>query len=102
MEPYRETITATRPTVKPFWVMVLTMFGKKVALDGVYGREARVEDRVLGIKVFKAMQAYFDLGGGLVDTHPIKLGAGGRAAVVKSVDEFKTKPLSGQKLVCVV
>jgi hypothetical protein len=102
MKPYCEAITATHPIVKLSWLVVLTIFGKNVAVDGVYGREACVEDRVLGVKVFKAIQTYLYLGCGLVDTYPVKPGARDWAGVVKDVDQFKTKSLLGQKLICVV
>ena len=43
--------------------MVLTISGHEVALDGVYGWEARPGDRVFGGQLFAAMQRLLDQGG---------------------------------------
>ena len=51
-EPFREAIAASRPTVEALWLMVLTIFGHKIALDDVYGRDARPEEREFGAQVF--------------------------------------------------
>lgn len=41
LEPFRETVAPLQPpTIDPSWVMILTIFGRKVALDGDYGRDA--------------------------------------------------------------
>jgi len=77
--------------------MVLTIFGRKVALDGDYGRDARPEDRELGAKAFAAVQSLLDQG--LIDTHPVKVMPGGWEGVMEGVDIIRSQALSGQKLV---
>ncbi|KAL7935508.1 GroES-like protein [Trichoderma chlorosporum] len=98
LEPYRETVAQSRAlTIQPSWVMVLTIFGRKVALDGEYGREARPEDREFGAKAFAAVQELLDRG--LINTHPVKAQPGGWEGVVEGVDIIRTQALSGYKLV---
>lgn len=99
LEPFSEGVTKTRPsTIEPSWVMVLTIFGRKVALDGEYGREARPEDRRLGARGFSAIQELVDRG--LIDTHPVKALPGGWEGVMRGVDMIRHQPPSGHKLVC--
>ncbi|KAL4733343.1 GroES-like protein [Aspergillus similis] len=101
LEPYREAISQTRPlTIQPSWIMVLTIFGHKVALDGEYGREARPEDREFGAMAFAAVQALLDRG--LIDTHPIKIHNEGWEGVIRGVDMIRSQAMSGQKLVYTV
>lgn len=98
LEPFRDAVAQTRSlTVVPSWVMVLTIFGHKVDLDGEYGREARPEDREFGRDAFAAIQSLLDRG--LINTHPVKALPGGWESVVKGVDTIRTQALSGYKLV---
>jgi NADPH:quinone reductase-like Zn-dependent oxidoreductase len=98
LEPFREAIAQSRSlTIQPSWVMVLTIFGQKVALDGEYGREARPEDRKFGARAFTAVQALLDRG--LLDTHPAKVQSGGWEGVIRGVDTIRSQAMSGQKLV---
>lgn len=69
------SITQIRPTVEPFWLTLLSLFGHEVALDGDYARPARPEYRQFGAEAFAAIQALLDRG--LIDTHPTKIIAGG-------------------------
>ncbi|RYP02576.1 hypothetical protein DL764_005750 [Monosporascus ibericus] len=40
LEPFQRAMTQTQPsTVEPSWVLVLTIFGREVTLQGKYGRE---------------------------------------------------------------
>ena len=97
LEPFREAIATTRPTVEASWLMVLTIFGHKVALDGVYGRDARPEERVFGAQYFREVQALLDRG--LIDPHPVKSLEGGWAGVIQGVDKIRNQTFSGYKLV---
>jgi hypothetical protein len=97
LEPFRESITAARPTVESSWLMVLTVFGRKVALDGAYGRDARPGDREFGTRVFAAVRALLDRG--LIDAHPVKTMAGGWAGVITGVDIIRSQTFLGYKLV---
>ncbi|PKY04099.1 GroES-like protein [Aspergillus campestris IBT 28561] len=101
LEPYREAISESRAlTVQPSWLMVLTIFGHKVALDGEYGREAQPEDREFGATAFAAVQALLDRG--LIDAHPIKVQKEGWEGVIRGVDTIRSQAMSGQKLVYTV
>ncbi|KAF4119341.1 Zinc-binding dehydrogenase [Geosmithia morbida] len=98
LEPYRGSIAQTRArTVEASWVMVLTIFGRTVALDGEYGREERPADRVFGAKAFAAVQDLLDRG--LVQTHPAKISGGGWEGVADGVNHIRKHAMSGQKLV---
>ena len=96
LEPYREQL-AVRKTVTLSWLMVLTVFGQKVALDGVYGRDARPEDHEFAKGLFKATQGLLD--DGKITTHPVKVMRGGWEGVMKGVEIIRGQELSGQKLV---
>ncbi|KAL8760020.1 MAG: hypothetical protein Q9199_000335 [Rusavskia elegans] len=98
LEPFREAIAQGRAlTIKPSWVMVLTVFGRKVALEGEYGRAARPQDRRCGAQAFSAVQVLLDRG--LIQTHPVKVMPGGWEGVMKGVDIIRSQAMSGQKLV---
>ncbi|CRG89195.1 Protein TOXD [Talaromyces islandicus] len=96
LEPYRDKL-ATRKTVKMSWIMMLTIFGRRVALDGVYGRDAQPEDYELGKTLFAQVQKLLDKG--MIHTHPIQLMGGGWDSVVKGVDQIRNSEVSGYKLV---
>ena len=96
LEPYREQL-AVRKTVTLSWLMVLTVFGQKVALDGVYGRDARPEDHEFAKWLFKATQGLLD--DGRITTHPVEVMKSGWEGVMKGVEIIRGQGLSGQKLV---
>ena len=101
LEPYREAVIATRPlTIEPSFCMGLTLFGKEVALDGVYGREARPQDRKMANAMFPQVQKLLD--NGIFATHPIKPMDGGWVGVLQGVDTIRTQTSSGYKLVYAV
>lgn len=77
--------------------MVLSLFGRDVALEGEYGRKGREEDRRFGAEAFVAVQGLMDRG--LIDTHPTKVMSGGWEGVIKGVDIVRSQVLSGHKLV---
>lgn len=98
LEPFRDAIAQSRSlTIEPSWVMVLTIFGHKVALDGEYGREARMEDRKFGARAFSAVQKLLDHE--LLEAHPVKAQNGGWEGVIRGVDTIRGQAMSGQKLV---
>ena len=98
LEPFRDTVAKTRSlTIEPSWIIVLTMFGGKVALKGEYGREARPQDRLFGTQAFAAIQSLLDRG--LIDPHPVKRMPGKWKGVIQGVDFIRNQALSGQKLV---
>jgi len=97
LEPFREAITSTRPTIKPSWVLAMTVLGCKLDLAGEYARDAIPEDRKFGVKLTADVQALLDQG--RIDAHPIKIMTGGWDGVKKGVDIIRKQALSGQKLV---
>jgi NADPH:quinone reductase-like Zn-dependent oxidoreductase len=96
LEPYPER-QHTRKAVHPDWVLGLTMYGKKVVMDGVYGREASMEDYEFGRKWFAIVQQLLDQG--KLRTHPLKYGQGGFQGVLEGVDILRKRMISGQKLI---
>ncbi|RAK98440.1 zinc-binding alcohol dehydrogenase family protein [Aspergillus ibericus CBS 121593] len=101
LEPFRENIAQSRSlTIQPSWLMMLTIFGHKVPLDGVYGREARPKDREFGARAFTAVQGLLDRG--LIDAHPIKVQSGSWQGVMRGVEIIRNQAVSGQKLVYTV
>lgn len=98
VEPFRESVTQTRTgTVEPSWFNVMTIWGRKVALGGDYGRDSSPEDRAFGARAFAAVQTLLDRG--LVDTHPVKVMPGGWEGVIQGVARIRSQPPSGYKLV---
>lgn len=98
LEPYRESVVKTRAsTIEPSWFLATSIFGNKIALDGVYGRDARPEDKAFATAAFEAVQTLLDRG--LIDTHPVKMMPGGWKGVMGGVDTIRSQPPSGYKLV---
>ncbi|RFU24289.1 hypothetical protein B7463_g12047, partial [Scytalidium lignicola] len=98
VEPFREAITSQRPlTIVPSWLLAVTVFGRKVALDGEYGRDASPGDHDFAIKLTAQVQALLDQG--KIGTHPIKVMSGGWDGVIEGVDTIRLQEMSGQKLV---
>jgi NADPH:quinone reductase-like Zn-dependent oxidoreductase len=97
LEPVRQAVAAARPSIRASWLMVLTMFGRRVALDGEYAREASPADRALSANIFAATQTLLDAG--RIKSHPVKVLDGRWAGVFQGVDMIRTGAVSGQKLV---
>ena len=98
VEPFREAITSSRPlTIEPSWLLALTIFGRKVDVEGEYKRDASLEDRKFGAKLTADVQALLDQG--KIDTHPRKVMTGGWNGVVDGVGIIREQAPSGQKLV---
>lgn len=101
LEPFRLAVAQTRSlTVEPSWVMVLSIFGRKVALDGEYARDASEVDRRCGSQGFAAVQSLLDRG--MINTHPVKSMPGGWEGVMRGVEQVRRQPPSGYKLVYAV
>ncbi|TVY19570.1 Trans-enoyl reductase [Lachnellula arida] len=84
-------------TISASWLIVLTMFGAQVALDGEYRREASAADRALSAMIFAATQTLLD--NGLIKSRPVRVLADRWAGVIQGVDIIRTGAVSGQKLV---
>lgn len=97
VEPFRDTVVKVRSlTIQPSWFMATQIFGEDIAMDGVYGRKANLDDRVFGTEAFLAFQ--FLLDGGLVSAHPVKSMPGGWEGVMRGVTSMRSSPPSGYKL----
>ncbi|OKL59563.1 hypothetical protein UA08_05016 [Talaromyces atroroseus] len=97
LEPFRHAIASTRPTIKPSWLLALTIFGLKVNLEGEYKREASPEDRKFGETFTLEMQKL--LNKGTLAIHPVQVRSGGWEGVLNGVDFIRKETMSGQKLV---
>ncbi|KAM0815674.1 putative Enoyl reductase (ER) domain-containing protein [Seiridium cardinale] len=98
VEPFRESIAKTRSVlIEASWILATSVFGNKIALDGVYGRDANPEHRIFGGQAFEAFQCLLDQG--LIDTHPVKTMSGGWEGVRQGVDIIRNQPPSCYKLV---
>ena len=98
LEPFGAAVTQRRAlTIQPAWILALTIFGQKIALDGEYGREAKPDHRELGVRAYEAVQTLLD--GGLIETHPAKIMDSGWEEVIKGVEIIRRQNISGYKLV---
>ncbi|KAF7596236.1 hypothetical protein BBP40_002769 [Aspergillus hancockii] len=101
VEPFRDTVTAQRAlTIQPSWLLAVTIFGRKVELDGEYARDIRPEDHRFAVEFTARMQRLLDQG--QLHPHPIKVMAGGWEGVIEGVDMIRKQAMSGQKLVYTV
>lgn len=96
LEMYPESL-ATRKTVKPDFVMGITMLGKRIALDRGYAREPDPEMREFGEKWFRQVQKMVDEG--KIKSHPVRVMGGGFAGILKGLDLLRSRTVSGEKLV---
>ena len=79
------------------WVLAITIFGNRIALDRGYGREENLGHRVLGKKMFEEVEGL--LRDGRLRPHPIKFMDGGLEGIVAGLELLKGKKVSGEKLV---
>lgn len=98
LEPPSNTVAATRKNVSTDWVMMLSMFGKKVVLDGKFGRPANSQNYEFAVDWFK--RAEILLGEGLLIPHPVRILPGGLEGVINGLEELKMGKIKGEKLVC--
>lgn len=97
LEPFRDTVVKARSlTIQPSWFMATQIFGEDIAMDGVYGRKANLDDRSFGTEAFVVFQSLLDRG--LVTSHPVKSMPGGWEGVMRGVTSMRSSPPSGYKL----
>ncbi|KAL9130696.1 MAG: hypothetical protein Q9217_001175 [Psora testacea] len=87
----------TRKTVKPDWVMGITMIGKEIALGNGYHRAPSPEHRLFGAELFGMIQRLLD--GGKLKPHPARLGQGGLGGVLEGLELLRSRAISGERLV---
>ncbi|KAL8908396.1 MAG: hypothetical protein Q9207_000815 [Kuettlingeria erythrocarpa] len=86
-----------RRTVKPDWVLGITMSGNEIAIGGGYGSKPNPELRAFGCEWFLMVEALIHAG--KIRPHPIKLRQGGLSAVIAGVATMQRRQVSGEKLV---
>ncbi len=87
----------TRKAIQDDWILALTIYGKKVKLDGVFARDARPEDYEFGKTFFPQVEKLLQAGS--LRSHPLKIGTGGFDGVLEGVKVIRHKAMSGQKMV---
>lgn len=86
-----------RQTVKPGWVLGITMSGNEIAIGGGYGSKPDSELRAFGCECFLRVEALIHAG--KIRPHPIKLQQGGLSAVIAGVATMQRRQVSCEKLV---
>ncbi|KAL9043947.1 MAG: hypothetical protein Q9214_002883 [Letrouitia sp. 1 TL-2023] len=92
-----ELVRDMRKTVKPDWVLGITMSGNEIAIGGGYGSQPNPELRIFGCELFRRVEALIHAG--KIRPHPIKLQQGGLDAVIAGVERMQRREISGEKLV---
>ncbi|KAL9095163.1 MAG: hypothetical protein Q9165_002419 [Trypethelium subeluteriae] len=96
LEPFPER-QHTRKIIKPDWILGLTIYGKRIALDGVYGRDECPEDFKFGKEWFATCQRLVDQS--KIRHHPVRKGEAGFEGILAGIDTLRKGFVSGQKLV---
>jgi aspyridone synthetase trans-acting enoyl reductase len=86
-----------RRSVKPSWVLALTMFGKTIPWARPYQRRPRPQDRVFARKWMEMAEGL--LAEGKIAPHPHRTMSGGLRSVPEGIEAVRTGKVSGVKLV---
>ncbi|TPX17557.1 uncharacterized protein E0L32_012150 [Thyridium curvatum] len=98
LDPYPETVAATRKIINPDWVLGPVMLGRAIAWPPPHGpRPADPEMLAFGMCWRKTIQDL--LGQGLIREHPLFVQPGGLDRVLVGMDALRAKKVSGKKLV---
>ncbi|KAF5671221.1 alcohol dehydrogenase like domain-containing protein [Fusarium heterosporum] len=87
----------TRRDVTVDWVQALSLFGKPVRLDGVYGRPAAPADRHFAAHLYKEAERWVEQG--LIRGPNFELGQGGLEGIKGGIDQVRKGQVQGYKLV---
>lgn len=79
------------------WVQALSLFGKPVKLDGVYGRPPAPADRQFAAQLYAAAERWTH--DNLIRNPDFELRDGGLGAIPKGIDEVRRGEIRGHKLV---
>ncbi|CAG8902083.1 unnamed protein product [Penicillium egyptiacum] len=90
----------SRKAVSMEWVLALSIFGKRIALDRGYGREADPKHRVLGREMFEEVERM--LQDKELRAHPVRVMNESWEDIPQGLDLLKAKKVSGEKLVYIV
>ncbi|PWY83905.1 GroES-like protein [Aspergillus sclerotioniger CBS 115572] len=96
LDPFPTHIQYTRRDIKAEWLMIYSLFGEPVKLDGVYGRPARPQDRDFAAKLFPLVEGL--LHEGRLQPHPIEIRHGGLGAIERGIEELRKGQVRGKKL----
>ncbi|RAK95567.1 zinc-binding alcohol dehydrogenase family protein [Aspergillus ibericus CBS 121593] len=97
LDPYSDSVTATRKIVHPGWVFGLEPLGEKIAWGGVHKREANAEAREFLEVWSETMRGLVE--GGKVRFHPVVVREGGLRGALEGLEEIRKKRVRGGKLV---
>lgn len=87
----------TRRTVRPSWVLSLTMFGQPVGWKRPFKRDAQPRDRKFAREWFQTAQKL--LNSGDLKPHPFEVRTGGLEQVPEGIDAVRKGKIQGKKLV---
>ncbi|KAF4211572.1 hypothetical protein CNMCM6805_003239 [Aspergillus fumigatiaffinis] len=90
----------SRKAVSMEWVLALSIFGKRIALDRGYGREADPKHRVLGREMFEEVERM--LQDKELRAHPVRVMHESWEDIPQGLALLKAKKVSGEKLVYIV
>ena len=87
----------TRRSVKPSWIIALTMFNKPINWQRPFQREAKPKDRKFAQGWFRIAQGLLEQGA--IVAHPYEERAGGLQGVIEGIQSVRLGEVSGVKLV---
>ncbi|PYI32194.1 GroES-like protein [Aspergillus indologenus CBS 114.80] len=99
LEAFSEELRS-RKAVSMDWVLALSIFGKQIALDKGYGREANPNHRALGRKMFEKVERM--LQHHELRPHPVRVMDEAWEEIPQGLALLKMKKVSAEKLVYIV
>lgn len=97
LDPYPETVAATRKIVKAGWVLGPVMLGRDIGWPEPHNRKADPEMFQFGVQWRDTLQKLLDEG--FICEHPLEMRGGGFEQVLKGMEDIREKRISGKKLV---
>jgi aspyridone synthetase trans-acting enoyl reductase len=97
LDPFPTHVQYTRRDVRAEWIMVLSLFGGEVALDGVYGRAADPTARPFARRIF--LMAEQLLHNQRLVPHPVEVRSGGLDGVKAGIENLRRGEVRARKLV---
>lgn len=97
LEPYSESVAATRTAVRPDWVLGPELIGEDVVWPAPHGRKANAAAKTFCEEWNRTLQGLLDRG--LIRTHPQCVRDTGLVGVLEGLEDIRAKKVSGQKLV---
>ncbi|KAL1962730.1 hypothetical protein VTN77DRAFT_9274 [Rasamsonia byssochlamydoides] len=87
----------TRRSVKPNWILSLTMYNEPINWKRPFKRDARPQDREFARSWFQIAQSLLDANE--IKPHPHQMRSGGLERVIDGIDAVRKGEVSGTKLV---